>query len=206
VQSGLAGEPTRFLADFDPKATPDALVDAVRHTAPAETLARYLEANRAFCATVGSLGPDDWVATAEAPPGHVSVAALAHHALWDSWVHERDVVLPLGLPATEVADEVVASLRYAAALGPCFALQRGGHRDGAIAVACDEPEASIVVRVGDHVTVSDGPAPAGALRLTGRAVDLLEGLSLRRPLPHAVPAEHAWLVAGLAEAFESAAG
>ena len=26
----------------------------------------------------------------------MSVRLLAHHALWDAWVHERDIALPLG--------------------------------------------------------------------------------------------------------------
>ena len=40
---------------------------------------------------------------------------LAHTtASWSTLVHERDILLPLGLTPTEVADETVASLRYAA--------------------------------------------------------------------------------------------
>ncbi len=37
----------------------------------------------------------------------------------------------------------------------------------------------------------------------GRAVDLIEGLSARAPLPGTVPDEHRWLVASLAEVFEA---
>lgn len=45
---------------------------------------------------LGSLEAVDWEALAEAPPGHITVSAVTHHALWDSWIHERDVLLPLG--------------------------------------------------------------------------------------------------------------
>ena len=50
---------------------------------------------------------------------------VAHHALWDCWVHERDIVLPLGLPTAIEPDEVRACLRYAAALSPAFAISSG---------------------------------------------------------------------------------
>jgi hypothetical protein len=51
--------------------------------------------------------------------------------------------------------------------------------------------------------VRDGPCPPGATRLAGRAVELVEGLSFRTPLAHAVPAPEQWLLGGLAEVFEA---
>ncbi len=53
-----------------------------------------------------------------------------------------------------------------------------------------------------QLTPRYGDGPANALRLTGAAVDLLEGLSLRAPLPCPVSDEHRWLVNGLAEVFD----
>jgi uncharacterized protein (TIGR03083 family) len=52
IRSGVEGNPTRFLADFDPKATPATMVDAVRAAAPSETLASFLDASGKLCATV----------------------------------------------------------------------------------------------------------------------------------------------------------
>jgi uncharacterized protein (TIGR03083 family) len=204
IASGLAGSPTRILAAFDPKATPAALVDAVRDTGPDETQAAYLEACEALCSTVESLDDDGWKALAESPAGHVSVAAAAHHALWDSWVHERDVLTPLGLDQVEEDDEVVAGLRYAAALGPALALQTSTARPGTIVLEVTRPAARVVVTVGDAVHVGDGDAPADALVLTGDAVDVLEALSVRAPWRQPIPAEHAWLLAGLTDVFETA--
>ena len=203
IESGLAGEPTRFLARFDPKATPASLVDAQRDKSPAETLAFFLDACEALCTTVESLDDDGWTAIAESPVGHVSVSALVHHALWDSWVHERDVLLPLGVVPDEEADEIVASLRYVAALSPVFALQSSPGRTGTLALEVERPPARIVVTVGNDIQVAEGDAPDDALVLRGDAVDLLEALSVRAPLRHPVPDDEAWLVAGLTEAFES---
>jgi hypothetical protein len=58
------------------------------------------------------------------------------------------------------------------------------------------------VDAGPTLVVRGGDAPAGALRLTGTGVDLLEGLSRRAPLPCPVPDDQAWLLAGLAQAFD----
>ncbi len=203
ISSGLAGSPTRALASFDPKVTPAALVDAVRDTPVADTLATYVDANDALCTLVESLDDAGWDALAEAPPGHITVSALVHHALWDSWVHERDVLRPLGIAQEEQADEVLACLRYAAALSPAFALQSSNTRTDALALEVERPSARVLVTVDRDVRVTDGAAPAGALVLRGDGVDLLEVLSVRAPVQQPVPDDHAWLLAGLGDVFES---
>jgi uncharacterized protein (TIGR03083 family) len=203
IESGLAGTPTRFLADFDPKATPASLVDAVRTASPQETLAALLEASGKLCATVESLSHDGWLAIGESPAGHVTMTTLAHHALWDCWVHERDVLVPLGMAQDEQPDEIVASLRYAAALAPMFCLQAGRDRTGTLAVDVTRPDARFVVTVDDHVRVTSGDPPPSALVLTGGAVEVLESLSVRAPWRQPIPDHDAWLVASLAEVFEA---
>lgn len=209
ITSGLAGKPTRFLATFDPKATPAAMVDAVRDATPVETLASFRDASEALCATVESLDGVGWTALAESPVGHVTVSAAAHHALWDAWVHERDILEPLGLAADEEPDEIAAALRYVAGLAPALALQSSAAgqysrgRSGVLAVAADGPPVRAVVRVGEDVSITEGDPPEGALVLMGGAVDVLEALSVRAPLRQEVPDDDAWLVAGLTDVFET---
>jgi uncharacterized protein (TIGR03083 family) len=203
IASGVAGAPTRVLAAFDPKATPAAMVDAVRKASPGDTLAEYIEASGALCATVEALDADGWRAMAEAPVGHVSTSAVVHHALWDAWVHERDVLGPLGIAQEEQADEIVASLRYAAALGPAFALQSGTAHNGTLALAVERPDTRVVVEVTDDVFVAHGDGTDDALVLTGAAVDVLEALSVRAPWRQPIPDDQAWLVSGLSQVFEA---
>jgi uncharacterized protein (TIGR03083 family) len=205
IAAGLAGEPSRYLVGFDPKGTPAAMVDAVRATPPGETLAAYQAASEAYCALVESLDDAGWAAVAEAPVGHVGVDAVVHHALWDAWVHERDVLLPLGLAQEEHADEVVASLRYAAALSPAFALQAQADRRGVLAIAAERPTARVVVTVDGSVRVSEGDPPAAALVLEGGAVELLEALSVRAPMQQPIGDDEAWLVDSLSQVFETPA-
>ena len=208
---GVAGTPTQFLATFDPVATPAQLVEAARDTAPADTLEQFAASNEALFDAVGSLDASGWNALAEAPPGHITVRLLAHHALWDGWVHERDVLLPLGIAPDEEADEIISCLRYAAALGPTFALAPGDVTDarsqparrGSLVVDATDPDVHVVVEVADIVHVHTGAAPDGAVRLAGRAVDLVEALSIRAPLGHSVPEASRWLLGGLAEVFDT---
>ena len=84
IESGLAGAPTQFLTNFDPKTTPASLVDAERDKSPAETLSLFRDAAEGLCATVESLDDDGWNAIGESPVGHVAVTALVHHALCGS--------------------------------------------------------------------------------------------------------------------------
>lgn len=202
IQSGAAGSPTELLATFDPVATPAQLVDRDRGTPVAETLARFAAGNDTLAAAIDTLDEAGWAALAEAPPGHLPIALVADHALWDSWVHERDILLPLGRAAVVDADEVRHCLRYGAGLGRAFALCRGSTEQGAIELEVTEPDDRVVVAVEeDVVRIHTGPAPVGAPRLGGDAVALVEALSMR-PVDGAVPDGVAWLTAGLAQAFD----
>lgn len=203
IAQGLAGEPTQFLAAFDPVASPAELVAASGDVSPREVLEKFVASNEALAAVLEPLGADDWSATAEAPPGHQSINAVVHHALWDSWVHERDILQPLDLPTPEVPNEVVACLRYAAALSPAFALSRRRAQSAVLAVEATDPDVAFVVDVGTSASVRAGTTERADLRLTGSAVRLVEALSVRGPLGQEVPAESAWMVGGLAEVFDS---
>jgi uncharacterized protein (TIGR03083 family) len=204
IDAALRGEPTRVLASFDPVATPALLVEAAPAQPPAAALDQFVETTEGLAAAVAGIDDGGWSTPGEAPPGHVPLRAVVLHALWDAWIHERDIVLPLGLAPVEEPDEIAGSLTYAAALSPVFAAARDGSRRGALVVEASDPDVRCVVEVGDSVVVRDGDAPAGALRLAGPAVDLTEALSLRLPLPCPVPDEHRWLLQGLAEVFDAA--
>ena len=203
ITAGLGGAPTRFLQGFDPKATPAAMVDGARAKPPAETLVELRTATSALCELVEGLDADALATLAESPPGHVAIADLLHHALWDAWIHERDIALPLHLVAAVEADEVVASLRYVAALSPVFAVMSGAATDATLVVDASDPDARVVVTVrAGEVRVHDGEAPDDAVVVQGSAVELTEALSARVPLTDTVPDDRAWLVRSLADVFE----
>lgn len=203
IAAGLQGEPSRFLATFDPVASPAEMVAAVRSMSTADTLAQFQETNAGLAAVIGSVGADGWSTLAEAPPGHVAIALVAQHALWDSWVHERDVTLPLGLDPVVEPDEVAASLTYGAALSPAFLACLGSTRCATVEVRATDPDVRIVVDIGRRVVLHDGPAADDAVLITGDAVDLLEAFSFRGPFPTPLADGDRWILGGLAEVFDT---
>jgi len=203
IAAGRAGEPTRYLARFDPVATPPQLVAAAPDTTDAELLAAYRASTESLAAAVDGLDADGWARPAEAPPGHVSIAAVVLHALWDGWVHERDIVVPLGLEPVEEPDEVAGTLRYAVGIGPAFLATTGSTRTGAFAVRGTGPAVDLVVEVGPDVVVRNGPAPGVVPTVAGGAVELAECFSLRTS-PPVLPGDDGWMVGGLAVLFDQA--
>ena len=62
-------------------------------------------------------------------------------------------------------------------------------------------DSRFVVEVGDSVAVRDGIDPADAPCLRGDAVELVEVLSIRAPLPDSAPVEWKQMLGGLETAF-----
>ena len=120
-------------------------------------------------------------------------------------MHERDIVLALGSTAVVEPDEVRSCLRYAAALSPAFAISSGTAFTGTFAVDASDPDLQFVLELGESVSVRDGAAPADAPVLRGGAVDLVEALSIRAPLPSSAPTEWRRLLTGLATVFDQGA-
>jgi uncharacterized protein (TIGR03083 family) len=205
IRQAMAGEPTRLLATFDPVASPAQMVEASGKVSPDETLAEYVAGVAELRSVVDELDDPDWDRIGEAPPGHVPLRLVADHALWDCWVHERDVLLPLGRPAAEDDPEILTCMRYAAGLGPAFNLQGAPSAPaGAAELVVTRPDARVVVEAeGEKVRVHDGPAPEGAMSIELPAVVLLEMVSMR-DAGVAVPPAVGWLTAGVATVFDQA--
>lgn len=200
--AGVGGTPTRVLANFDPVSSPAQMV-AADDVSSGELLHRFRASTEALVNLWESMDDDGWSSIAEAPPGHLNASAVAHHALWDSWVHERDILLPMGATPAVEADEIAASLRYAAALAAALGMVQRGSGSGVLSIAASGPDVAAIVDIGDHVAVRSGVAVDPDLTLTGNAVHLLEALSVRARLEQTVPSESSWMINGLAEIFEA---
>jgi uncharacterized protein (TIGR03083 family) len=201
TKAGLEGAPTQFLAEFDPVADPAAMVEDSDSSAE-EMLAAYVDSTDRLTRLWESIDADGWTALAEAPPGHITVSAVTHHALWDSWIHERDILLPLGIDAVVEADEVTANLRYVAALGPMFKV---GDHAGSFSVVGTEPDTAVTVEIDRTVRVHGTAGADGVFTLRGNSVELVEALSMRAPLHADLPADTTWMFSGLAEVFDTPA-
>ena len=178
------------------------MVEAARGASASATLDSFQATNAELGTLVGSLTDADWAKRAEAPPGHLAIRAVALHALWDSWVHERDILVPLSRQQAVEFDEVLLSLAYAAALGPGLRAAAGSTSAGSLGVIGRHPEIELTVEAGSEVTVHLGVPEDADATIEGDAVQLLEALSLRAPrLP--IAEKHRWLLAGLDEAFDA---
>jgi uncharacterized protein (TIGR03083 family) len=203
VVAGLEGAPTHMLATFDPAATPPQLVDSMKALSPSEVLDQFASTNDAFLDTLAALTADQWSTVAEAPPGHVPIRLLAQHALWDGWVHERDIAIPVGITPSVEPDEVTSCLQYAAAISPVFGIGFGRSSIGGLAVEATDPTVRFVLDVGDCVSLRTDPAGSDVPCLRGDAVELIEGLSLRAPMPASTPREWSEALKGLETAFDA---
>lgn len=199
IRKGLDGTPSEMLAEFDPVETPAQLVDADSGRSIDELLEAFGESTTALCDLIESLDGDRWTALAEAPPGHQHIGALVHHAHWDSWVHERDILVPLDAELPAMRDEAIAALRYAVALGPALAVNMEAASPGTLAVELDDGPESLHVQCGDDVHVLDEPPGTPAdVTFRGSAVQLVEELSLRDALTQPVGLDSQWVVGQLA--------
>lgn len=188
--AGLTGEPTRLMQYFDPAVSPLTMVDDIGPLSSLEVLELFTSSNAELIATVEALDEREWSTLAESPLGEVPMRLLMSHALWDSWVHERDILIPLGIEPAVAADEVVASLRYVAALTQGFAFGAGIELRGHFGIEAINPDFHCVMSVEDAVNVRVGHPDDGMPVLRGPAVELTEALSTRLPLP--VDAPPAW--------------
>lgn len=109
MQLGAAqvlGEPAPFtLGEFDPRTTPDAWLAESVGEPPARTIERFADAAQRLRVRVGELmaAGDASLASTVYGPAHWTVNIA--HIFWDSWLHERDVLIPLGLVPQSTNDE-----------------------------------------------------------------------------------------------------
>ncbi|MGI9576879.1 MAG: maleylpyruvate isomerase N-terminal domain-containing protein [Microthrixaceae bacterium] len=188
ISSGAVGNPTAFLADFDPTTTPGAISESARKDSPAETLAAMVEVDTAFRTAVDAIDGEQWELPAESPIGHVPVRLALSHAFWDSWLHERDILVPLGLETEPEPDELWNAAWYslvaAAAQGGLIGDERsvapGPEEPFTVRVTLEEfPDRTLELRVDEGVSVTEtdeaGTGIGSALALveyfTGRAAE-----------------------------------
>ena len=204
VSAGLAGTPTQVLAAFDPAAHPPLMIEPMRALAPrARSSNSSCNRTTAF-STRFPMTSRGWSAVAESPAGHVSIDHLAHHTLWDSWIHERDIAIPIGHKTVNEPDELGISLRYAAAIGPALTIGASGTRTPARWRSRRPTPTSSSRSTSGMRSRSGATSSMSAHRAcSGTAADLIEALSIRSPLPEGTPDEWHVLAHGLATVFDT---
>jgi len=176
VAAAVNGHPALGESDFDPRSTPPGWLTASEGESPAATIDRFAAASTSFRA-----GISDRLESGDKTHDR-TVYGTAHwtvnvtHVLWDSWLHERDVLLPLGEPApcSEAEERLVGLYGLLMALVPSMTfgqsisstVQLSGIGLRTIEVSCDE----------GSLVSSEVPAVAAAISgVMPAAIDALAG-------------------------------
>jgi uncharacterized protein (TIGR03083 family) len=109
------------LEGFDPNITPHEFVVRGRAIADADVRDRFVASCEVMAADVEHSGPERWGNPSLSPLGAVPWWFSALHVFFDSWLHERDCLVPLGIGVPVEADEVTPVLTYIVGLAGLFA-------------------------------------------------------------------------------------
>lgn len=115
MQAIWTGGPLPFTS-FDPRITPHDSVVEGRALPDAAVRDRYVASARVMADDVGSSGPDRWGLPSLCPAGAVPWWMSALHVFYDSWVHERDALVPLGRSVPVVPEETAPVLAWVVSL------------------------------------------------------------------------------------------
>lgn len=118
LTSQLVDEPSPFsVGEFNPSSTPDLWLSYSADDSPDATIERYAAAAVRHRECVGERMAAATPGTALTPYGPAHWTMSVVHGFWDAWLHERDIALPLGIPATSSPDEQRLVAIYALLMG-----------------------------------------------------------------------------------------
>jgi len=193
---------------FDPRTTPDAAVQADRCLPDEEVRDRYLASTEAMSVELESADPVRFARPSLSPAGSVPWWLSAVHVGWDSAVHERDVVVPLGRPVVSEPGETLPSLAYSLVVASFFSgpapLDVGV---GPVRVRRDDRVVTAVMSSARPVDGAPGGPPPGAVVVLSHSPEAaVDALSGRGALGEALRGDGAVIerLGGLARYFTSA--
>lgn len=187
VKAAANGEPTLDKNDFDPRSTPTAWLTTSEGESPGATIERFAEASASHRASISDRLTSGDNARERTVYGTAHWTVNVVHVLWDSWLHERDVLLPLGQPARSSHEEerlvglygllmaLVPSMRFGQSVSSTVQLCGLGIRT--IEVSCDASSLRSA-EVPAVATAISGAMPAVVDALAGRGgavADVLPG-------------------------------
>lgn len=184
----LRGELPDGTAQFDPRTTPLAWLTRSANERPSDTLLVFEDASVDLVNELDRHFRDGTQAQLPFLYGRVPWSVVALHVLWDAWVHERDILLPLGRPHDVPAVESRAAAAYALALASLAAPMLGGTQrdesnqtvllagDGGGTFRLDAHDETITVAADDREGYGSDADP-----LRGALADVVDSLVGRGP-------------------------
>jgi uncharacterized protein (TIGR03083 family) len=123
-----AGPDDRTLdiaAGFDPRITPRRGVTASAGESPGATLTRFVATSEAVLTLARARLAEDRRFDVRLPYGPMDWMVLVLHGFWDSWLHERDVLLPRGVEHPTDGDATFFATAYGLFIAAAVALMFG---------------------------------------------------------------------------------
>ena len=173
------GEATRLLEGFDSQQTPVVAAAYFDGLSPQELLEQMTAMDAQVQRHLGFLAGDDGAAPAEAPPGQVPAYVAVNHFLFDSWVHERDLLLPAKeLPVTEPNEAAMVASYLAALAG--LARVVDGAPPLTLRIQLTDLDRSLLVEVADSRSTVTFAPPDEPAHVHATACDLVDFATGRR--------------------------
>jgi uncharacterized protein (TIGR03083 family) len=110
---------------------------------------------------------------------HWSVLSL--HILWDAWMHERDIAIPLGLDIKSTEAELRLMTLYGLLVAITPSARAGDHVRVSLALSGSPDDSYEISSTDDDIEVATGATPYAELR--GTAGPVLDSLAGRGPAP-----------------------
>jgi hypothetical protein len=179
LREASTGNATTLLTDMDTRTTVADAASLLGDLSPADARALLAQVDAAVDDALDTLGGPGLLATAEAPPGHLAAHLSLNHFLFDSWVHEYDLMLPRGEHPPVDTRETTLVVRYLAGLATILS---GSALP--LVYRLTDPDLLVGVTVEDGVTtVTTGSAPVGSAVVEGRVVDVVDRMTGRTGAP-----------------------
>ncbi len=166
-----SGDPPPFTS-FDPRTTPHEFVLQGRAMPDDDARDRFVASTRSMASDLEDTNPERWGLPSISPMGAVPWWLSDLHIFYDSWVHERDVFVPLGVEPPLEPDEATAVLVYSL---------------GLVGARITEP--TDVTICGVRLVTGDGPAVVTPVDAVGDCAAVIDALSGRGRLEDALPDE-----------------
>jgi uncharacterized protein (TIGR03083 family) len=122
--ASMEGRRSHVFDGFDPRSAPMVRTAAADRD-PAVAQGRLLGAVETMLAGLDFLDVASLTPLTETPIGAQPLAVAVLHLLWDAWLHERDLFIPLGVAVPELADEVRLAALYSLRMLGCFQAMLG---------------------------------------------------------------------------------
>ena len=191
---------------FDPRTTPDESVQADRLvSSDEETRQRYLSSTGIMVVDLESASADQFGRRSLSPAGRVPWWMSAVHMGWDSTIHERDALEPLGRSISEVPAETAVALAYSLVLASLLDSGDGlSVRVGPIHLRKQDGRSTARVIPESGVGDKTGGTPGDDTAvLRGDLIAVIDALSGRGSLPDSLSGDGVIVdrLAGLARFF-----